>query len=256
MNGNTRQSLQPPIHIRQFAILLLLPFFACTHYYYAPNNLQIPTLREQHDAAVTACGIMGDEFRGWELQAAYSPLPYTMVQFAHFNVQGDPQSGFSGTMEQQDGRGRLTEGALGFYVPTGPTGVFSCSAGIGSGEVFNYYGDQVQSRLDFRRLYIQPAIGFEGEIFRGGFAGRLVRLSYLKGAVDARIPTEDLDAIRRIEYNAPLLFPEFSACLGAGFRPIFLNAQFNLCLADSRYKFARSSIGLSITYQIAHLWKQ
>ncbi|MGI9158620.1 MAG: hypothetical protein ACR2K1_02585 [Saprospiraceae bacterium] len=250
-----RNNPQSAIRIPQFAILFLLPFFACTHYYYAPNSLQIPTLREQHDATVTACGVLGDEFRGWELQAAYSPLPYTMLQFTHFNVQGDPSTAFSG-MEGQDGQGRLTEGALGFYVPTGPTGVFSCSAGLGSGAVNNYYGDQVQSKLNFRRLYIQPAIGFEGEIFRGGLAGRLVRLSYLNGAIDARIPTEDFDAIQRIEYNAPLLFPEFAAWLGAGFRPIFVQAQFNLCLADSRYKFARSSIGLSITYQIAHLWKQ
>lgn len=239
--------------MRFLPILLLLG--SCTHYYYAPNNQQIPTLREQHDAALNVYGILGDEFKGWEVQAAYSPLPYTILQFDHFNVQGDPSTSFSDT-ESNDGRGSLTEGALGFYLPTGSNGVFTLTAGLGKGHVYNYYGEQTYSDLKFRRMYIQPSIAFEGEIFRGGMAGRLVHLAYLDGAIDARIPVDDLQAIQRIEYNAPLLFPEISASLGAGFRPIFVNAQFNLCLADSRYKFARSSIGVSLTYQIDHLWKQ
>ena len=95
---------------------------SCTHYYYAPNTLHAPFLQKQHDTQVNVGIVGGDEFSGWEANALYSPVKYAAVMLNHFQVRHGSRS----FEDNEDwGEGRLTEFAVGAYLPANEINCFS-----------------------------------------------------------------------------------------------------------------------------------
>lgn len=231
----------------------LLGNSACTHYFYAPNTLHTPFLQEQHDTQAKLGLISGDEFSGYELHAAYSPLKHVAVMVNHFQVS-------SGTQEidsDDRGKGHLTEVALGGYYPVGKYASFSLFAGWGSGQVSNTYDLDVSANLNFQRRFIQPAIAIQGKWARFGAALRFNQLKYVKGEVDVEIGEPDLTIIRNIERASPLFVPEAGLSCGFGYRPFWADFNLNFCNIRNRdnYNFAYSTIGLSISCQLDYFWQ-
>ncbi|MBK9337992.1 MAG: hypothetical protein IPM98_16180 [Lewinellaceae bacterium] len=242
---------------RRYFPLVLLPVFAvfggCTHYYYAPNTLQTPFLREQHDTRVGLGYIGGDEFNGFEAHAVYSPVPYLALMANHFQVQSDNERSSSAHW----GQGRLTEIALGGYYPLSNIVSASLFAGWGGGRVLNSYDQGARADLRFQRRFLQPTIAVQASWIRLGLAMRFNQLQYIRGDIDYQIGEPHISTIARIEQASPVFIPEASITLGFGMRPFWINGHLNINQKSRREElgFAGSTIGVSILCELDFFWQ-
>lgn len=237
---------------------------SCTHYYYSPNVLQIPILQHQHDASLSVGRYSSPHIKGIDVQAIYSPVKYTGVMFNYMGLF--KKDATSANLEW--GHGRLTEGGLGLYYPYKHF-TLSLFAGYGGGWVENGYQGYIQgiddpaqlvSRLEFRRWFVQPSLGFRYKWLRMGFGARHIALNYVKGDIDYRINQEELTAIRNIEDHGIFKFWEKGLSLGLYLDAVSLtyNAVWtnNPDTWDSAYKFNQSTQTLSIGLNIQELWRK
>ncbi len=242
---------------RRYRSLVLLPVFAllnaCTHYYYAPNTLQTPFLREQHDTRVSVGYIGGDEFTGFEVHAAYSPVKYLALMANHFQVQSDNV----GASSNDWGKGRLTEIALGGYYPLSNIVSASLFAGWGRGRVLNSYDQGAKADLRFQRRFLQPAIAVQGKSLRLGLAMRFNQLEYIRGDIDYQIGEPHISTIARIEQASPIYIPEAGITFGFGYRPFWINTHLNINQKRSPeiLGFADYTIGLSVLFELDYFWR-
>lgn len=243
-----------PNYRNAFALLLPLAFLsACTHYYYVPNTIQTPYLREQHDTKVSIGLITGNEFTGYEGHAVYSPIKYGAVMVNHFQVQ----SSQSRSSTDHWGSGRLTEMALGGYYPLTDIVSANLFAGWGAGRALNSYDLGAQSDLRFHRSYLQPSIVVQAVGARLGLAMRFNQLQYVRGDVDFQIGEPHIGTIERIEMASPMQFREISVTLGLGVRPIWVNGHItiNHNPQAEQFGFARTTIGASLLYELDDFWR-
>lgn len=228
---------------------------ACTHYFYAPNTLQTPFMQKQHDTRVSLGMISGNEFSGYELHAAYSPLKYTALMVNHFWV-----SGSSGELVDngESGEGQMSEIALGAYYPMSEYATFSLYGGWGAGWVTNTYDLDVSAHLKFQRRFIQPTVAFQLKWARFGAAFRFNQLRYVKGDVDVEVGEPDLTIIRNIERASPLFVPEAGLSCGFGHKAFWADFNLNICNLRNRtdYHFAYSTFGMSFSCQLDYFWRK
>ncbi|MBL7776504.1 MAG: hypothetical protein JNK89_10915 [Saprospiraceae bacterium] len=227
---------------------------ACTHYYYAPNTLYAPHVRQQHDTQASLGIIGGDEFNGWEGHALYSPVKYAAVMVNHFQVRSRVGAGSS---DPDWGKGHLSEIALGGYLPFSEINTFSLFGGWGGGRVVNYYDANGRADLRFQRWFLQPNFTAQGQWARFGLSCRLNWLEYLQGDITFDIGDQHLETIRNIEENTPLFIPEVGLSFGFGHKPIWFDFHFNFNIMPDKqtYGFARSTVGLSLHCDIDHFWR-
>jgi len=244
------------LYVSILFVAVLLSNSACTHYYYAPNTLQTPFLQEQHDARASFGMISGDEFNGYELHAAYSPLKHAAVMVNHFQVSSG--SGSNVNSSEDSGAGHLTEVALGGYYPLGKYTTFSLFAGWGAGSVSNNFDFDVKANLSFQRRFLQPTVAIRGKWARFGAALRFNQLRYVKGEVDFEVGEPDLTIIQNIERASPLFVPEAGLSCGFGYRAFWADLNLNFCNIRNRdnYNFAYSTVGLSFSCQLDYFWRE
>lgn len=244
-----RKKLLLPAVLAAFCLLS-----SCTHYYYAPNTLQAPFLQNQHDTKVNMGLIGGDEFNGWEANALYSPVKYTAVMLNHFQVQHGRRS----FEDNEDwGEGRLTEFAVGAYLPANEINCFSLFAGVGAGRVLNIYEYDGRADLRFRRWFVQPSFSAQGDWARFGLSFRLNRLEYTKGNITYDIGENHLRTIKNIEETTPIFVPEAGLSFGFGSRPVWFNFGFNFNLMPDKrdYGFAGTTASLGLQFDLDYLWR-
>jgi hypothetical protein len=231
----------------------LLSNSACTHYYYAPNTLQTPFLREQHDTRVGVGFIGGDEFNGFEVHAAYSPVKHLALMANHFQVQSDNVRSTSSDW----GQGRLTEIALGGYYPLSNIVSASLFAGWGGGRVLNSYDQGAKADLRFQRRFLQPAIAMQAKWIRLGLAMRFNQLQYIRGDIDFQIGEPHISTIARIEQASPMFIPEASITLGFGNSPFWVNGHLNINhnRQQEELGFAGTTIGVSMLFELDYFWR-
>ncbi len=242
-------------------IFLLLCCASCTHHYYAPNTVQTPYLTEQHDATILGGVGSGDEFSGSEIHAVYSPIKHVAVMFNYFNVKSkvSENAQTSVSASQQSGNGRLTEFALGGYLPFA-NGSASIFGGYGKGFAKNNYGADILTNLRFERTFIQPTIAFRYAWADVGMAIRINRLRYLDGTVDLRLSADHADefeAIKAIEEKTTIVFPELGLSFGARYRLLMLKFHLSM-LTDTSVEslhFARTYAGMSFGINIQDIKK-
>lgn len=252
----------------------MLPFAAaalllsgCTHYYYSPNNLNIPILQKQHDASISIGRYRGGEIRGMEVQAIYSPLKYTGVMFNHVKIPRN-QNGDS-SHDAEWGRGRLTEGGIGGYWPHYPF-TLSLFGGYGSGWVENSYEHldrgitlpgSLSARLEFRRWFVQPSVGFRLKWFRVGVGMRRVFLNYIQGDIDYLIDPMELASVRNIEAKGRFKFWETGFSIGCyfnegslTFNKVSLHSRRDKLEAD--FQFNSYAWNLALSLNIHEIWRK
>lgn len=224
---------------------------ACSSYYYAPNTLHTPHLKERHDTQVSLGGLTGPEFSGFELHGSYAVSHRWALMANYMDLAGGSTSG------ESRGRGRLGEGALGLYFPLGEeisTGLF---LGWGTGNVLYQHEGGVRSRLNFHRYFGQYYVSVERGAFRLGTALRLNYLQYRKGWIDYRIGEPHVSKIELIEERSPFLFPEIGVSAGVGSRPIWVNFFFNVMEYQPAEELglAEYTAGVSMVFQMDYFWR-
>jgi hypothetical protein len=178
-----------------FAMLFATIFLSsCKHYYYVPNVQNVPLFREKDewrfsgDIGVGTSGSdsWGDQTTCIDLQAAYSLTDRIGVMLNYMSAKNETNSGNS------YGKGSYIEGAVGYYKPVGPFGVFEVYGGVGvSGQEHQYEGwgynynsntpsSQISgtSDLSFVKLFVQPSYGLTFNLFEIALSTRIYSLSF------------------------------------------------------------------------------
>lgn len=147
------------------AFLLLfggLSLSSCDRYFYAPNKVNIPGLREQGDLNIEAGFSGGFLSEGVELQTSYAIAPSLGIMVnGHLNRS---QSDW-GTLENREKAmgGRFLEAGLGYFreMETNPNWVFEIYGGAGKGSYF-LYRDRIQIfTLEKTRYFLQPTFSYK-----------------------------------------------------------------------------------------------
>lgn len=260
--------------LQAFAALLLVQCNTSRSTYYAPNNVVVPALTQQHDATLNGGLALGSRHSGWELQAAYSPLKHLGVMFNHLNGQTSANSNYYYYYEDAPQKGRLkfTEGGIGAYFPTSSKVTWSCWAGYGAGSVFNYYkyvdytssfypqnSLTVHADLRYRRWFVQPSVLMRSRFIRMGAALRFSRIEYTGGEIDYRLPPDELAATEKIQEKGIFFQPELAYSFQLDFRPFTLGYNFVSRIGPDHtdeYHFSGASLSVSLGVDLHAFWRK
>lgn len=237
------------------ALLLLLTTVACNHRYYAPNTIQMPNLKYQHDATVSGGLASGPEYKGFELQAVYSPIKHVAVMGNAFFVKGDVAEYGDNPELNEWGNGRFAEFGIGAYYNVGSKSVGSIISGYGVGNVYNEYGLGRFADLNFRRFFIQSSLNTQYRFLNLGFGVRMCHLNYTSGVVDFKIETFKREVIDRLLADSPMWLPEYAFSFGLRVFDAFLLKTIltytpsNSAQKDARFAGSNLQTGISIDLQ-------
>lgn len=229
-----------------FFFLLIPASTRAQHYYFAPNTIYTPNLSEQHDADISIGRGKGENFKAFELKAAYSPVNHFAVVYNYFRA-GSPdvkKMAATGAMSGLSEFGVCAYQAL-------PHVIASITAGYGRGQVNNHYISDMDTKFKIDRWYVQPAIQYRDNYFEAGLSLRMSRLSYFQGDVDYAINTSELIAIRSIEASAPLLLPELGLSGALRLNPVSFKMVLSSIFSDtSSLHFSRFNLGFFLSADI------
>jgi hypothetical protein len=209
-----------------FALVILLCVFnGCQHYYYIPNNLNIPAMTQQHDASVQI-GKLKSKCR--QVQISYSPLKHIGLMYNDMRINED------------QGTGRLQEAGAGLYYGIHNDVSFGLYGGWGQGWENHTYSSNpgyntsevYHADLKFQRMFLQPCFSFQGKFLQVATGLRFSNLTFNSGRIDNRIvqiPSEK-SALDQIEKKSPFHFTELGFSFGVrlhaftlGFQYVYLN---------------------------------
>lgn len=234
---------------------------ACnTHYYYAPNSLNLTSVQKKGDANVEVGLAGGNQVRGFEARGSYSPWRNVVFTANTMRLSGkferDPNGGVFPTptpalpIEKHRAVGYLAEAGGGFYKSVSPFTTLHLLVGTGFGATHHEYGKGRVADLNFSRSYIQPGLTLQGKIADFGCGLRLSMLQYQSGTVDYRIDEGDRTPIERIGLDAPFWMPDFGLSAGLRFSPVRIKCQltFSLFEDNSAYNFSGNNafVGLQL----------
>ncbi|MBV6442142.1 MAG: hypothetical protein DYG98_01640 [Haliscomenobacteraceae bacterium CHB4] len=232
-------------------ILVISVAAPAQHYYYTPNSIHIPVLKEKGDAAAGIGMGWGNDYFAPEGQVVYSPVQHGAVMVNGFlagnpGVRDDTEIGASF---------RFVELGVGAYqaLERGSASVF---AGVGQGNLYNYYGNDNFSSFRVRRYFVQPGLMYEDKYFRCGLALRLTRISYPKGESSFDINENELAAIRKIEEDAPFFMPELGLSGGIEITPCVLSVNITSVFPDAPgLNFSRFNMNLTLSFDFGKMKK-
>jgi len=151
--------------MKNFAFFLILFLTGCAHYYYAPNAANIPLFKEKNTFKGKAGFGGGNNYKGGDIQLAYSPGKKVGIMLNSFfaGKTEQVQEDFSSSSTQEEsGKGGYVEAGIGYYKPLGEKKVwiFETYGGAGVGGESHTYFDFETSKLHLTKYFVQPSIGY------------------------------------------------------------------------------------------------
>jgi hypothetical protein len=159
-------------------LFLAVLLCSCSHYYYVTNVQNVPLFKEKNEFRFTGAYGEGDESGSIEAQASYSVTDHIGVMADFMSVKGGDVSG------RNYGKGNYFEGAIGYYRPTGESGVFEIYGGAGGSSQHHEYSNSDNSEyrgsaeVSFLKLFVQPSFGITLDFCDVAFSTRIGSLSY------------------------------------------------------------------------------
>jgi len=237
--------------------VLLLLFTGCQHYYYLPNNLNIPAMTHQHDASVM---LATGKSNCKQVQLSYSPLKHVGLMYNGIKVRDGNTTG------------GMQEGGLGLYYGIGNDVSFGLYGGWGQGwehhsySITNYNSNTyytsyqtIYADLKFQRKFIQPCFSYQGKWIQAAGGLRFSNLSFTTGNIDVRItsdPTESY-ALDQLQRKSPFHLTEAGLSLGLRVHAFTLGVQY-VYLDDSESHhnlFVSKNLSFAATIQLNDFWR-
>jgi hypothetical protein len=208
--------------------LLLLPIFlvSCSTYYYAPNSHNVPLFKEKNEVRADIKGTIGDDFNGFEAQAAYSITDNVAVMGNYIMGKGGTSSDLNGRW----GRGHLVEGGAGYYKEIVKDLVFESYGGVGFGRVKNHHyegGYAGSSTHNLFRVFLQPQIGYASNVFDAAFSTRfgLLRFNQSQNSNSAYYTPSVMSQLSYINANPNSIMAEPAITMRLGWKYVKLQLQ-------------------------------
>lgn len=219
-----------------YLICVLSLLSGCSHYYYAPNAANIPLFKEKNTFKGKV-GFSSDDYRGADIQMAYSVSKNIGIMVNSFlvgkteQVQNDIST--SATHEES-GKGSFIEVGAGYYKLLGEQKVwiFETYAGAGIGGENHTYASSQTANLKLSKFFIQPSIGYSSKsgVVEVGLSSRFSALNLKVKKSDLTFEAnhaekEDLDSI--ILHPSSFLW-EPSLIVGVGWQDFKFYLQMTL----------------------------
>ncbi|SEW56520.1 hypothetical protein [Chitinophaga arvensicola] len=235
-----------------YAALLCGAAFAvssCNKHIYVPNQVNVPLLKEKY------------EFKGSvtpsNLQAAFAITDHIAVmangQYLWGFSYADPGNNFrddDGILHDNNTRGGLVEGAVGFFQPIGSAkkAVFDVYAGYGSGHFKTLTGEYksdnavlndyvIQNR--FSKVFVQPSFGFVHRVVEAAFSSRFSFINFYDSNIGMKAfenqATEQSKYMKI--YDKSVVFYEPAFTVRVGYKYVKFQAQLQFSTALNRNSF-------------------
>lgn len=250
--------------MRHLILLLAVPFFLtnCTrHYFYAPNTLHLPSVREKGDMTAEVSINGSNQIKGFEAKAAYCPVKNTSVMLNYMYLSGSFNVNNSFVFppppnEYHKGRGFMTEIGITRNFIIDQYKMFTLTAGGAIGRSVNDYDRNRLAKLDFNRFFLQPAFITQGELAEFGVGLRFSRLNFYKGTIDYRIDEGDLMDIVRIDEAGSFYIPDIGLSAGINFAPVHLKCNLALSVYDKldEYSFSGNNLNIALLVDVDDLF--
>lgn len=251
---------QRPVAMQKFFLLIFFSavLSACSqHYFYAPNTLHLPEVREKGEATVEAALTGSSQIKGGEVKAAYAINPSYSVMVNHAFMRGSFTRSTSFVFppppdEYHSGRGFISEAGISRHFPISQYAQFTMTAGVGIGRSVNDYDRGRTARLNFNRIFLQPGISSRGELVDFGIGLRFSRLHFYDGRADYAISENDIQDVLEIDQHGAFYIPDVGLSAGISFSPVHLKYNMVVSTWDkiSEYSFSGNNISLSMLVDI------
>jgi hypothetical protein len=225
--------------------------FGQEHYYYTPNTAHIPVLTDKNDGSACVGMSWESDYFALEVQGVYSPLKHSAIMLNYFDTRGNDVR----KNEETGTSFRFLELGFGAYhaLERGSASIF---AGVGQGDLYNYYGSENFSQFTLRRYFVQPAVAYSDHYFLCGLALRLSYLTYPDGETSFDIDENELASIRKIEEESPFFLPELGFSGGIKFPPFVFSVNLTSVFPDAAgLNFARFNSNFMLTLDFGELKK-
>ena len=151
-------------------LLVILLFQQCTHYYYAPNKVNMPLFREKGETKISIGTGGTDEVGMDEVQFAYSITD-------HIGIMANLAKGFD-AYDYDWGGGYYHEGGIGYFSPMTRRSIFEVYGGFGDGNTKHHYNDSKIAHVEFDKYFLQPSFGFRWKYFEIAVGTRICALYF------------------------------------------------------------------------------
>jgi hypothetical protein len=252
--------------MRYFFFLIAISglFASCTqHYFYSPNTLHLPTVRERGDMTAEVSLNGSNQIKGVEVKAAWCPVEKTSVMVNYMHLQGSFNRSTIFTFppppsEQHSGRGYLAELGITRHFIIDQYRMFTLTAGGSIGRSVNDYDLNRLAELNFNRIFLQPAFISQGEMADFGIGLRFSRLGFYNGSIDYRIAEDDLISIQKIDASDPFWIPDLGLSAGINFSPVHLKCNLVLSVYDKNdeYSFSGNNLSVSLLFDVDNMIKK
>jgi hypothetical protein len=245
---------------------------ACNPHIYVPNTVNEPLLKEKH------------EFKGSvspnNFQAAFAVSNNIAImangQYVYdLNLDSDDNNNGDDVIVDDNTRGGVIEGAIGFFKPLDPKKrmVFDVYAGYGNGS-FKTLADGYESsttppgndyllRTHFNKYFIQPGIGLSHPVIEAAFTSRFSLMKFYNLYAGPQAFKDDPD--RKINYMSignkvlPFYEPAFTFRVGYRYVKFQMQLMFSVLMSDQTYGgydfdeyFQQVALNMGVSVNIAH----
>jgi len=182
-----------------FILLVTIFFQQCTHYYYAPNGINVPLFQEKGETQISIITSRGECLRYIEMDE---------VQFAHsvtdhIGLMMNRTKAY-GAYDHDWGRGYYLEGAIGYFTSLNKRIVFEIYGGYGDCSMSHRYSSNQIAHIEFEKSFIQHSIGFRSKYFDIALSYKFCTLYFdrLEYPEDFTLNAQnDLDYIRNNRFS-------------------------------------------------------
>ncbi len=236
---------------------------SCSRYYYQPNAVNTPMLKEKGDMKVAISGSSSKENLDGNyskssllnIQTAYSPIKYmgVMANFSNYKYSLGEENFAEGDV---DAHASLFEVGAGGYYP-----IFLKDNGLGlvADTYIGYGGGKLKSdvNMNFNRLFIQPGISLTFPYFDVGLAARISGIKYSNldpnGMSAEYISNQGLNTITEKRHY----FFEPALTLRGGYK--FIKAELQVTSSDSfkdlDWEYDGNIVSLGVYFSIEEAMK-
>jgi len=240
-------------------------FSSCSRYYYQPNAVNAPMLKERNDLKIGLNGSFGSEDLNnatntstvLNFHAAYSPVKYVGLMTTFSNYRYDfNESNEDPTTGDVDAHATLFEGGVGGYYPliekdNGLKLIADTYVGYGGGKLNS------DVKMDFNRLFVQPGLNLTFPYFDVGLAARISGIKYsnfdANGMNEAYVESRGLTNIEDKRH----FFIEPALTMRGGYK--FIKGQIQLVKSAAfdniEWNANSSMITLGVHFSLEEFWK-
>lgn len=237
--------------------VLAILLAGCAHRNYSAVTMAIPINTEKHAGTIS---LEADDLfvpPGVTLKASFNPIKNVSLtgSFMLESARYATNVLFSKADLHHKSRSQTADLAIGGWNAFGDArfhaGIF---LGAGLGRTTNDYGNYNFSQLRYRKASLQPSLTFDGGKWQAGLGLRATYLFFYKGAVDLKIPSDELTIVEKIERKPDFLLFDMGLNIGRRFHDYTLWLYLlKGSLANGKgadYHFDLDNIAFGISYNL------